>query len=213
MCILICLPAHFNPMCLCVYICVCEVCLTDHASCGCCLMQQQLYRMESFFNMSLNELQRDLERAENVLNDIRATRSAFSVALTNDRWCLGPFRDVVPVVYQHVFINLAGSYSIQTGKFIVPRSGVYSFSLTVYSDAGSAGNTLAACASLYHNNILIAGPSDRNAQDQEDSSTSVVALHANAGDEVHVKLPIGCYLCDNNSHFNTFSGFLLYATD
>jgi hypothetical protein len=26
-------------------------------------------------------------------------------------------------------------------------------------------------------------------------------------------LPIGCFLCDEQSHYNTFTGFLLYATD
>ncbi|XP_029923397.1 uncharacterized protein LOC115370512 [Myripristis murdjan] len=189
-----------------------DVCLTDHASCGCCLMQQQLYRMESFFNMSLNELQKDLKRAENVLNNITTTRSAFSVALTNNRWCLGPEREETTVVYQHVFINLGGSYNVTTGKFIAPYSGVYSFSLTVYSDAGAPDSALAACASLHVNGSQVASASDQNRQDQEDSSTTVVALRLNAGDKVHVKLPAGCFLCDNNSHYNTFTGFLLYAT-
>lgn len=48
-----------------------EVCLTDVASCGCCLMQKQMWKMETFFNMSLNELERGLGRAHAVLNNIR----------------------------------------------------------------------------------------------------------------------------------------------
>lgn len=47
------------------------MCLPDQASCGCCLMQKQMWRMEQFFNMSLNELQRGLEKAKAVVNNVR----------------------------------------------------------------------------------------------------------------------------------------------
>lgn len=56
---------------LCVCVCVHTVCLADQASCGCCLMQKQMWRMEQFFNMSLNELQRGLEKAKAVVNNVR----------------------------------------------------------------------------------------------------------------------------------------------
>lgn len=48
-----------------------EACLTDVASCGCCLMQKQIWMFEMVFNMTLDELQRNLERAHSVLNNIR----------------------------------------------------------------------------------------------------------------------------------------------
>ncbi|XP_044211153.1 complement C1q-like protein 4 [Thunnus albacares] len=192
-----------------------NVCLTDQASCGCCLMQQQIQRMKMFFNMSLNELEKELMKAKTVLNNVRASRSAFSVALTNEDNlnCFGPFRDDRLIVYKHVFINLGDGYNVDNGIFTVPRSGVYSLALTVYSDAGSPGNSLAACAGLQVNNMVVAGPREKNMQDQEDSATIVVALHLKAGDQVAVNLPIGCFLCDDKSHYNTFTGFLLYATD
>lgn len=231
-----------------VCMCVCSVCLTDQASCGCCLMQQQIHRMKMFFNMSLNELEKEMTKTKAVLNNVRggtrclsftmaatqlgaffpsyshpflflspspASRSAFSVALTSEIGlkCFGPFRDDKLILYKHVFINLGNSYNPATGIFTVPRSGVYSLALTVYSDAGSPGNTLAACASLQVNGRVVAGPSEKNMQDQEDSATIVMAVHLNPGDRVSVNLPIGCFLCDDNSHYNTFSGFLLYATD
>uniref|UniRef100_A0A8C4DDR2 Cerebellin 20 n=1 Tax=Dicentrarchus labrax TaxID=13489 RepID=A0A8C4DDR2_DICLA len=142
-------------------------------------------------------------------------RSAFSVALTSESnlKCFGPFRDDNLIVYKHVFINLGDGYSAETGIFTVPRSGVYSFALTVYSDAGAPGNSLAACATLQVNGNVVAGPREKNMQDQEDSATIVVALHLTAEDKVAVNLPIGCFLCDDKSHYNTFTGFLLYATD
>ncbi|XP_058490476.1 cerebellin 20 [Solea solea] len=192
-----------------------NVCLTDQASCGCCLMQQQIHKMETFFNMSLSELEKELTKTKAALDNVRGSRSAFSVALNNDNHlnCYGTFRDDKLVIYKHVFINLGGGYNVETGVFTVPRSGVYSLALTVYSDAGSPGNTLAACASLRVNDMVVAGPTEHNMQDQEDSATIVMALHLMAGDQVAVNLPIGCFLCDNKSHYNTFSGFLLYATD
>ncbi|KAM8768146.1 complement C1q-like protein 4 [Acanthopagrus schlegelii] len=192
-----------------------NVCLTDPASCGCCLMQQQIHRMKQFFNMSLNELEKELTKTKAVLNNVRASRSAFSVALTNEGSlkCIGPYRDDKIIPYKHVFLNLGDGYSPETGIFTVPRSGVYSLALTIFSDAGSPGNTLAACASLQVNNKVLAGPREMNMQDQEDSSTIVVAVHLKAGDRVAVNLPIGCFLCDDSSHYNTFTGFLLYSTD
>ncbi|XP_071391996.1 cerebellin 20 [Centroberyx affinis] len=192
-----------------------NVCLTDSASCGCCLMQKQMYRMEAFFNLSLNVLEQDLERATATLNNIRDSRSAFSVSLgsLDEHICVGVNREKAVIVYKHVFINLGGGYNTTTGVFTVPRSGVYSFALTVYSDAGSPGNSLDACASVTVNGVVMAGPSDRNLQDQEDSATVVLALRLQAGDRVAVELPPGCYLCDNKAHYNTFTGFLLYATN
>lgn len=47
------------------------VCLTDSDTCNCCLMQTQMMRMESFFNMSLNEMRKNLEKAETALNYVR----------------------------------------------------------------------------------------------------------------------------------------------
>ncbi|KAI4901363.1 hypothetical protein NFI96_014157, partial [Prochilodus magdalenae] len=188
-------------------------CLTDSSTCGCCLMQKQMWRMEAFFNMSLTELQKGLDKAQGVLNSMRSSRSAFSVALTDTRRCVGPNRDDMVVKYQSVFINLGDGYNVSTGTFTVPRSGVYALALTAYSDAGSAGALLAACARLRKNTRVIAALSENNTQDQEDSATVVLALQLQAGDKVDVLLPANCFLCDDNSHYNTFSGFLLYSTD
>ncbi|XP_074497444.1 cerebellin 20 [Sebastes fasciatus] len=178
-------------------------------------MQQQMHRMTTFFNTSLKALEKELMETQSVLNNVRASRSAFSVALNNaDRiTCFGPFRDDRLIAYKNVFINLGNNYNADTGIFTAPRSGVYSLALTVYSDAGSPGNSLAACANLQVNGQVMAGPRDKNMQDQEDSATIVVAVQLMAGDRVSVNLPIGCFLCDDSNHYNTFTGFLLYATD
>ncbi|XP_035242039.1 cerebellin 20 [Anguilla anguilla] len=190
-----------------------NVCLTDTASCGCCLMQKQMHRMEGYFNMSLDELQRKVNRAQAALNNVRSSRSAFSVALTDTRRCVGPNRGGSPIVYEYVFLNLGDNYNRVDGVFTAPRAGVYSLALTVYSDSGAPGSLLMACANLRVNGADVAKLNDDNDEDQEDSATAVLALQLAAGDRVSVYLPAGCSLCDNASHYNTFSGFLLYATD
>ncbi|XP_028818154.1 cerebellin 20 [Denticeps clupeoides] len=190
-----------------------NVCLTNEASCGCCLMQRQMSRMEAFFNLSISELQKELDTAQAALNKVRSSRSAFSVALNDTRRCLGPFREDSTIKYQSVFLNLGDGYSTTTGVFTVPRSGVYVLALTIYSDAGSPGALLAACARLRNNGRLLATASENNTQDQEDSSSHVLAVQLQAGDKVDMQLPAGCYLCDDRSHYNTFTGFMLYSTD
>lgn len=125
--------------------------------------------------------------------------------------CLGPFSSRRDIVYKQVFINLGGSYDDGTGAFTIPRSGVYSLALTVYSDAGAADSKLAACAALQLNGLMLSEQSERNKQDQEDSATTVLAIHLKVGDVVSVSLGAGCFLCDDQNHYNTFSVFLLYA--
>ncbi|KAK2831497.1 hypothetical protein Q7C36_016583 [Tachysurus vachellii] len=190
-----------------------NACLTDTESCSCCLMQKQMKRMESFFNMSLNDMRKGLEKAETTLNYVRSSRSAFSVALTDTRRCVSSTRDDMVVKYQYIFINLGDSYNVSTGTFTVPRSGVYSLALTMYSDAGAPNALLAACVHLRKNGRMVAALNEYNTQDQEDSATVVLPLQMETGDKVEVTLLAGCTLCDDNSHYNTFSGFLLYATD
>lgn len=147
------------------------------------------------------------------LHSTAANRVAFSVGLlTNQTFkCFGPKRVDVPVPYGHVFLNLGGGYDPANGTFRVPVSGVYSVALTIHSDAGAPNEELAACAGLLVNGQSVAGAKEKNHQDQEDSSTVAVALRLQAGDVVFVQLPAGCFLCDDSSHFNTFSAFLLYA--
>uniref|UniRef100_A0A3B4X2M8 Cerebellin 20 n=1 Tax=Seriola lalandi dorsalis TaxID=1841481 RepID=A0A3B4X2M8_SERLL len=142
-----------------------------------------------------------------------SSRSAFSVALTHDKMlsCYGPFSDDKLIVYKHVFLNLGDSYNMKTGIFTAPRSGVYSFAVTIFSVVPSG--KMATSANLQVNGQAMATLLEQHGNDTEDSATVVVALQLKAGDEVAVNLLKRYSICDNNSHFNTFTGFLLYATD
>uniref|UniRef100_A0A3B4F7J2 Cerebellin 20 n=1 Tax=Pundamilia nyererei TaxID=303518 RepID=A0A3B4F7J2_9CICH len=186
-------------------------CVTDQASCGCCLMQKQIGRLEKFFNMSINKLKDELMSSKMILNNMRS-RSAFSVALNNNSAMVsyGPFSSDSIIKYKHVFINLGDGYNVETGIFTVPRSGVYSLSVTVYS---SARVTLSNCVTLQVNGENVAEAIERSGQDLEDSTSVVVAVQLNAGDQLSVRLLQGCSLSDDINHYNTFTGFLLYASD
>ncbi|XP_066570452.1 cerebellin 20 [Amia ocellicauda] len=189
-----------------------NICVTDAASCGCCVMQRQMKHLEQFFNATLNKMQADLDQAQAALSIMRAPRAAFSAALTDTRICLGPDLAEVAVVYRSVFINQGGHYNTSSGVFKAPMRGVYVLAVTAYSDAGSPTNMLAACVNITRNGKPLAALSERNNQDQEDSASVVFALQLEVGDAVAVRLPPGCFLCDDDRHYNTFSIFLLQRT-
>uniref|UniRef100_UPI0037E941FA complement C1q-like protein 2 n=1 Tax=Semicossyphus pulcher TaxID=241346 RepID=UPI0037E941FA len=190
-------------------------CKRDQGSCGCCTIYREVNKMETYFDKRLNELEAEYKKAKQSLSDLKASRTAFSVTLLKDGTlkCFGSSASATALIYGQVYLNLGNGYNIFTGMFTVPHSGVYSFAITVYSDTGAPGASVAACAGLQVNDVDVAGSADKNKNDQEDSSSNVVALHLKAGDKVHVNVPAGCFLCDDKYHYNTFSGFLLYPTE
>ncbi|CAK6974948.1 uncharacterized protein LOC121899384 [Scomber scombrus] len=190
-------------------------CSMDTGSCGCCLMQQKLHRLKTYFNETFDMLEKEYSQTKQSFDIIETSRTAFSVGLFSDdrAKCYGPFDFDNLIAYKQVFLNLGGNYNVETGIFTVPCSGVYILAITVYSDAGAPGAKLSACARLQVDDQVVAGTTDVNTYDQEDSATIVVALQLMVEEQVAVSLPKGCFLCDNNSHYNTFSAFLLYATE
>ncbi|XP_047450520.1 cerebellin-3-like [Mugil cephalus] len=190
-----------------------NACGSDELTCGCCAMLRQVNMMRTHFDTKLTELEKEVTKTDQTLNNMEANRTAFTVSLYSDEGfrCYGPFGFNNIIVYKNVFLNKGGAYNMNTGIFTAPVSGVYSIALTIYSDAGSPGNLLAACVTLQVNGQAVAGAKELNTMDQEDSATIAVALQLTATDKVTVNLTKGCFLCDD-SNYNTFSAFLLYAT-
>ncbi|MEQ2251855.1 hypothetical protein ILYODFUR_015528 [Ilyodon furcidens] len=190
------------------------MCSNDQAECGCCLMKKQMARMEELFNMTVKGMSQHLMHSKMTLNNIKNNRTAFSVALNNERslTCFGPFSDDRGVPFKHVFLNLGNSYNVQTGIFTVPYSGVYNLAATVYSRS-PVDLPQASCALLQLNGVAVAPLVEKNGLDSEDSNTVVVVKHLKAGDQVSVNLQKGCNICDDTTHYNTFTGFMLYAAE
>ncbi|XP_030258548.1 complement C1q tumor necrosis factor-related protein 3-like [Sparus aurata] len=186
-----------------------KACLYEKESCGCCLMKKQTHRMEAFFNLTHREMKKDLMLTKMYIDDMRASRSAFSFALDkNDSTeCLGPFSDDAGIVFRHEFLNLGNNYNPMTGIFVAPRAGVYSFSYTISSDMKRA-----ACAHLQVNGEIVSEIHGQDGQDSVDSDSVVKAIKLKAEDRVDVILPKGCIICSDKKFSNTFTGFLLYAT-
>lgn len=138
---------------------------------------------------------------------------AFSAGLADKKRCVGPVKTALTVTYQSIFINIGEAYNSTTGVFLVPRSGVYNLALTAFSDAGSPGALLAICVSIRQNGVALAALREKYDQDQEDQATVVLLVELRAGDRITVSLQPGCWLCDDQNHYNTFSGFLLYARE
>lgn len=108
---------------------------------------------------------------------------------------------------------MGSAYDDSTGVFTATCSGVYFFSVTAFSDAGSPGAGLSVCVKLLRNGMPQVSLTEQNNEDQEDSISASLLLSLRAGDEVSVQLPAGCFLCDDENHYNTFTGYLVYATD
>ncbi|KAJ8403746.1 hypothetical protein AAFF_G00346140 [Aldrovandia affinis] len=188
-------------------------CLTDTSSCGCCLMQKKLHQIEQLFNMTMAEFEKGLVKAQTALNKVRTSRSAFSVALTKESYCYGPFLEPMNVLYQVIFLNLGGGYDSTTGVFTVDAIGRVQPGAHRVQRLWRARVRSYACALLQVNGEILASANDHNAQDQEDSASIAVAVQLSTGDQVSVLMPAHCYLCGDWNHYNTFTGILLYPTD
>ncbi|XP_069390355.1 C1q-related factor-like [Paralichthys olivaceus] len=183
------------------------------ASCGCCLIQKQMNRVKRNFEHVAGEMNKYLIQSKTALSLTRG-RSAFSVSLTNNMLCSVPAVNDQLIIYGNVLLNLGDSYNVQNGIFTVPQSGVYCLTVTIHANATSGATNVASCARLQVNGQVVAAVlSEKNGHDPQDSSTIVVALKLKAGDEVAVLLPNGCVVCNEiqGEHYNTFTGFLLYA--
>lgn len=163
--------------------------------------------------MNIDGLAKYLNKSKTAINNMKDDRSVFSVALTNNQslTCHGPFANNTFIAYEHEYLNWGNGYNNNTGMFTAPRSGVYSFAVTIYS-TNSTGHTENTCANLQVNNVTTE-LLEKFSGDPEDSNTVVIAAQLGAGDQVAVNLRQGCIICDNENHYNTFTGFLVFATD
>lgn len=98
------------------------------------------------------------------------------------------------------------------GLFTALRSGLYSFSFSVYSKVSAAGDRMYYKVQLMRNGRVVAATWEDNREDSEDSSSHTVLLPLQQGDQVYVELQRGRQLCGNVVGLNTFSGSLIYTS-
>ncbi|XP_036392509.1 cerebellin 18 [Megalops cyprinoides] len=178
---------------------------------GCCCVANQLCALEetTFGRMvgiwqGLNQLDSDIEELTGGM------KVAFTTSLSH-AGCFGPFTTNVPIPYNVISLNQGNGYNPALGAFTAPRTGLYSFSFTAYSDVIDATARLYHQVRLMKNGQVVASVWEDNREDSEDSGTQTVLLSLNRGCQVYVELQSGRQLCNDLANHNTFSGYLVYA--
>ncbi|XP_036379631.1 complement C1q-like protein 2 [Megalops cyprinoides] len=180
---------------------------------GCCCVTQRMHTLEEQVFMRLKALWKELSYLEDSVTEVTGgLKVAFTVFMGSTAGCFGPFTSNVPIPYSIISLNQGNGYNPALGAFTAPRSGLYSFTFTAYSNVGPAGSRLYHEVRLMKDGQVVASVWEDNREDSEDSGTQTVLLTLRRGSQVHVELLSGRHLCADTAEHNTFSGYLLYPT-
>ncbi|KAJ0050607.1 hypothetical protein NL108_004971, partial [Boleophthalmus pectinirostris] len=187
-------------------------CAFRSQSCCCGNVELQILRdqvMETFQEVSgkINQLSDEIHEVIGPVN------VAFTVFLGEDIKCIGPFERNVTIPYDVISLNEGRGYNSGLGLFTAPVSGVYSFSLSVYSRLQQAGLHMYHRVQLTKNGHPVVSVWEDNSEDMEDSGSQNVLLSLQQGDQVCAELVQDRKLCGNIRGLNSFSGFLIYPTE
>ncbi|KAK7939936.1 hypothetical protein WMY93_003262 [Mugilogobius chulae] len=134
---------------------------------------------------------------------------AFSAALyETGSGDTGPFNTATPLKYKKVFANFGSNYNPATGIFTATVKGVYFFRFTMYNNVRSTPNSVLI---LRKNEEQIVSLWDLSGTDANDTGSNAAVLSLEAGDTVHVELMANRQVYDDQAHYNTFTGFLLFT--
>ncbi|XP_061176095.1 cerebellin-1-like [Saccostrea echinata] len=110
------------------------------------------------------------------------------------------------VVFGKVTLNIGSAYDRTTGKFTAPRNGIYSFTWTSVTAAGSWFNTVI----VHDNNVIGYNIADGNAGSRTMSAGSATAIiKMKKNDKVWIR-PLGGQARDGYANWCSFSGFQLF---
>uniref|UniRef100_A0A665V1Y6 Cerebellin 18 n=1 Tax=Echeneis naucrates TaxID=173247 RepID=A0A665V1Y6_ECHNA len=180
---------------------------------GCCCANTELQQVEDHIFVRMMDLSARISQlGDSILEVIGGTRVAFTASMSSRTKCLGPLTRNNPIPYDIISLNQGGGYNPALGIFTAPRSGVYSFSFSVYSKLGVPGKRMYYKARLMRNGEVVASTREDNREDSEDSSSQSVLLSLQQGGQVYVELLSGRQLCGNVKSLNSFTGFLIYPT-
>ncbi|KAJ7990214.1 hypothetical protein DPEC_G00297990 [Dallia pectoralis] len=178
---------------------------------GCCCVANQVSALEDSTFARMVDIWGQLAQfSDGVLEVTGNTKIAFTAAMKIRSDCFGPFTSNVPISYSSISLNQGYGYSPTLGTFTAPRAGLYSFSVTVYSNVGSDGARLYHNVQLMRNDEVLASVWEDNREDQEDSATQTLLVTLHQGNQVYVQLVSGRSLCGNTQELNRFSGYLVY---
>ncbi|XP_075320398.1 cerebellin 18 [Odontesthes bonariensis] len=178
---------------------------------GCCCGAPELQEVEDQIFVRMLDLWNSMSQlGDSILEVIGGTGVAFTVSMSQRANCIGPFTRNSPIAYDIIRLNRGSGYNPTLGIFTAPCSGLYSFSFSVYSKLGKAGDRMYYKVQLMRNGEVMASTWEDNREDLEDSSSQTVLLPLQQGGQVYIELLSGRQLCGNAEGLNTFSGFLIY---
>uniref|UniRef100_A0A8C4HCK0 C1q domain-containing protein n=1 Tax=Dicentrarchus labrax TaxID=13489 RepID=A0A8C4HCK0_DICLA len=180
---------------------------------GCCCAAPELQEVEDQIFVRVMNLLTDMSQLDDsILEVIGGIRVAFTASMSHRTNCFGPFTRNSPIPYDVITLNHGSGYNPALGIFTAPRSGLYSFSFSVYSKVGKEGERMYYKVQLMRNGEVVASTWEDNREDSEDSSSQTVLLSLQQGGQVYVELLNGRQLCGIAESLNTFSGSLIYST-
>ncbi|XP_047435303.1 complement C1q-like protein 2 [Mugil cephalus] len=180
---------------------------------GCCCAAYELQEVEDQIFMRMKDLSnRASQLGDSILELIGGIRVAFTASMSPRTNCLGPFTRNRPIPYDVITLNHGSAYNPALGLFTAPLSGLYSFSFSVYSKVGGAGERMYYKVQLIRNGEPVTSTWEDNREDSEDSNSQTILLSLQQGGQVYVELLNGRQLCDNAEGLNTFAGSLIYPT-
>ncbi|KAK9535382.1 hypothetical protein VZT92_007765 [Zoarces viviparus] len=119
---------------------------------------------------------------------------------------IGPFTTDTPLKYKKVFSNTGNGYNPSTGIFTALVSGTYFFRFSMHNS-----HVVNSVVSLKKNNERLVSVWDAVKSDGNDMGSNAVVIALQVGDSVYVELHANRVVYDDVLHYNTFTGFLLFA--
>ncbi|XP_033481102.1 cerebellin-1-like isoform X1 [Epinephelus lanceolatus] len=189
----------------------CE-CVFKHQR-GCCCASRELQEVKDQMLVRVMDLSRSVAQlGGSLLEFLGGMRVAFTASMSFTTNCFGPFTRNSSIPFDVVTLNHGRGYNPTLGIFTAPRSGLYSFSFSVYSKVGGEGTRIYYKMQLMKNGEVVASTWEDNRDDSEDSSTQTLLLPLQQGGQVYVELLSGRQLCGNVKGLNTFAGSLIHPT-
>ncbi|KAJ7996095.1 hypothetical protein DPEC_G00233520 [Dallia pectoralis] len=156
------------------------------------------------------ELSARLSASESQMEELKRMnperpKVAFYTALT-DAGYIGPFNTDTTLKYSNVYTNIGDSYDPTTGFFTAPAKGVYYLRFTLCGLRGEVNMGVY----MSKNNEKVMYNVERKEKDGFTYISNAVTLELEEKDWIHMSLPSGMAIYDNDFNQSTFSGFLLF---
>lgn len=178
---------------------------------GCCCINSELQTLDDQVIQTFKDVSSNINQMKDeIITLIEPVNVAFTAYLGGKIQCYGPFSRNTTIPYDIIPLNEGSGYNSMLGLFTAPVSGVYSFSLSVYSRLHRAGDRMYHKVQLMRNGQPEVSIWEDNEEDSEDSSSHTVLLSMEQGDQVYAELVEDRQICGNIQGLNSFSGYLVY---